>query len=265
MVSDLATTLWRRIGSCLAWAVYMFLLLPTLIVIPIAFGDSAEVQFPPATWSLGLFRRFFADEIWMTSLWTSIEVALVSSLIALLVGVPAAYGLARAWIRGRSAVQLILMSPLLVPSIVLALGVYLYLGRAGLSGTKTGIILAHTAYVLPFVVVTASSGLKALDARIELAVQVLGANRSQVLRYVVIPQLRPTILVSFLFAFLMSFDEVVLSWFLSGTSATTLPVKMFTAIHWEVSPVLAAVATLLTIVSAAACLGAALLQRNPTH
>lgn len=112
---------------------------------------------------------------------------------------------------------------------------------------------------------TASSGIKALDAKVELAAQVLGTSRFQILRYVVIPQLRPTILVALLFAFLMSFDEVVLSWFLSGTSATTLPVKMFTAIHWEVSPVLAAVATLLTIISAAACLGAALLQRNPNH
>ncbi|MGY4352985.1 ABC-type spermidine/putrescine transport system permease subunit II [Bradyrhizobium sp. GM7.3] len=168
-------------------------------------------------------------------------------------------------VRGRSAVQLVLMSPILVPSIVLALGVYLYFGAAGLSGTKTGIILAHTAYVLPFVIVTASSGIKALDARIEVAAQVVGSSRVQILRYVVIPQLRPTIMVSLLFAFLMSFDEVVLSWFLSGTSATTLPVKMFTAIHWEVSPVLAAVATLLTVISAAACLGAALLQRKPDH
>lgn len=149
MISDPAVTIWRRIGSVLAWAVYLFLVLPTVIVIPIAFGDSSEVQFPPLSLSLGLFRRFFADQIWMASLLTSAQVALASSLIALLVGVPAAYGLSRASIRGRSAIQLVLMSPLLVPSIVLALGVYLYFGAVGLSGTKTGIILAHTATCYP--------------------------------------------------------------------------------------------------------------------
>lgn len=263
MIKDPIASVWRLVGSLVAWAVYIFLLLPTLIVVPIAFGESTEVQFPPVGFSLDLFRRFFTDQVWMASLWTSVQVAVAASLIALLIGIPAAYGLSRAPIRFRGGVQILIMSPLLIPSIVLALGVYLYFGRAGISGTKTAIILAHTAYVLPFVVLTASSGMKALDPRIELAAQVLGSSRLQVLRYVVIPQLRPAIMVSLLFAFLMSFDEVVLAWFLSGTAATTLPVKMFTAIHWEVSPVLAAVATLLTFISAAACLGAALLQRNP--
>lgn len=262
MIKDPAVTFWRWIGSVLAWAVYLFLLLPTLIVIPIAFGESTEVQFPPAGFSLDLFRRFFTDQVWMSSLWTSTQIAVSAAFLALVIGVPAAYGLARAPIRARPVVQLALMSPLLIPSIVLALGVYLYFGRAGIAGTKTAIILAHTAYVLPFVVLTASSGLKALDSQIELAAQVLGSSRLQVLRHVVIPQMRPAIMVSLLFAFLMSFDEVVLAWFLSSTSATTLPVKMFTAIHWEVSPVLAAVATMLTFISAMACVAAAILQRK---
>lgn len=262
MISDLTVRLWRLLGSVLAWILYLFLLLPTLVVVPIAFGDGTDMQFPPRRFSLTLFDRFFADATWTNALITSAEVATASAILALIVGVPAAYGLSRADIKARWAVQMVLLSPLLVPTIVLALGVYLYFGFAGLAGTKTGLILAHTAYVLPFVIVTASSGLKALDARVEHAAEVLGASRFAVMRFVVVPQLMPTVLVSLLFAFLMSFDEVVLAWFLSGTSATTLPVKMFTAIHWEVSPVLAAVATLLTAISAAACLGAAYLKRG---
>jgi putative spermidine/putrescine transport system permease protein len=220
------------------------------------------MQFPPRSVSLSQFRRFFADETWTSSLWTSVQIAVASSLIALLVGVLAAYALSRGRLRGQSIIRLGLLSPMLVPSIVLGLGAYLYLGSIGLSGTKTGIVIVHSAYVLPFVIVTTSAGLNAIDARIELAVQVLGASRTQVLRYVVIPQLRATILVGFLFAFLMSFDEVVLAWFLSGTSATTLPVKMFAAIQWEVSPIIAAVATILTLLSAVICILAAILQRD---
>ena len=155
-----------------------------------------------------------------------------------------------------------LLSPAFVPAIVLALGLYLYLGVAHLSGTTLGLIISHTLVAMPFVIVTAMAGLRHVDRNLEIAASVMGAGRLLVLWRITLPLLRPTLLAAGLFAFLISFDEVVISTFVAGVRTETLPVKMYSAIRWEISPVLAAVSTLLTLLSLGICFAVALTQKN---
>jgi putative spermidine/putrescine transport system permease protein len=156
----------------------------------------------------------------------------------------------------------LLLSPILVPIVVISLGLYLYYSRISLSGTLAGLVLAHAMYVTPFVLVTLAAGIRQLDERLEMAAVIMGATRLRVFIEVVLPQLKPSLVSAALFAFLMSFDEVVIAWFVTGPSTTTLPVTMYSSIKWESSPVLAAIATILTLLSVLICLAAAAVTRG---
>ena len=149
-----------------------------------------------------------------------------------------------------------------MPIVVIALGLYIYLSSLRITGTLTGVVLAHTIYVVPFVIITMGAGIRQLDENLERVATIMGAGRIRVLFRVVLPQLVPSLVSAALFAFLMSFDEVVLSWFVTGPSTMTLPVKMYSSIQWESSPVLAAVSTILTMLSIAVCLFAAWIVRG---
>ena len=254
---------WTLAASWAAWLGYGFLVLPSLIIVPMSFNGSNELVFPPQSLSLHLYRDYFSSPAWMAATFESFVVALGTVLASLLLGVSAAYGLSRAEFPGKRLLTFFLLSPAFVPAIVLALGLYLYLGIARLSGTTTGLIISHTLVALPFVVVTTTAGLRHVDRSLEIAATVMGAGRLVVLRRVTLPLLRPAILASALFAFLISFDEVVISYFVAGVRTQTLPVKMYSAIHWEVSPILAAVSTLLTLLSLGICFSVALAQKEP--
>jgi len=239
--------------NVLAFAVYAFILVPTLIVIPISFGGTGELSFPPRVWTLALYEQLFGSSAWMSSIAQSVKVAAITTVASLLIGVPASYGLVRHEFPGKRLVLLLLMSPILVPVIVISLGLYLYLSRLQVVGTTAGLVVSHTAYVVPFVMMTVMAGIKKLDPALEFAATLMGASRATVFFKVVLPQLRPSILAGALFAFLVSFDEVVIAWFLTSPSTTTLPVKMYSSIQWDISPVIAAVSALLTVLSIVFC------------
>jgi ABC-type spermidine/putrescine transport system permease subunit II len=192
----------------------------------------------------------------------SLVLGICTTAAALVLGVGAAYGLDRYSFPGKRAIALFLLSPIFVPAIVIALGLYLYLGRFNLTGTLPGLILSHTIITMPFVIISVSAGLRHVDRNLETAAMVMGAGRLLILRKVTLPLLRPALVAGGLFAFLISFDEVVIAYFISNVSTQTLPVKMYSSIHWEISPVLAAVATLMTVLSLAICLVVVFLQRN---
>ncbi len=141
------------------------------------------------------------------------------------------------------------MSPILVPVVVLGLGFYLQFAGLGIGGTDLSLVLAHTVLVSPFVIVAVSAGLRQIDPALETAATIMGASRTRVVFKVVLPQIRGSLAVGALFAFLLSFDEVVASYFISGPATMTLPVKMYSALRWEISPVIAAVSVLLTMIS----------------
>ena len=250
------------LASASAWCVYVLLALPSLIIIPMSFSSSDELIFPPRALSLHLYETYFFESNWMAATMESLEVATGTVALALLLGVGAAYGLARSEFPGKRLVAMLLLSPAFVPAIVLGLGLYLYLGVAHLSGTTVGLIISHSLVAIPFVILTTLAGLRHVDRNLEVAASVMGAGRLLVLRRVTLPLLRPTIMAAALFAFLVSFDEVVISYFIAGVRTQTLPVKMYSAIHWEISAVLAAVSTLLTLLSLGICVAVALLRKD---
>ena len=251
---------WRLFGLALAVLVYAFLVMPSLIVIPISFGGPGEMSFPPKTYSLYLYEELFTTKTWMQPLLQSLKIAAIVCVTVTAVAVPAAYALVRFDFPGKRLATMLMMSPAVIPVIVLALGMYLYFSKLGATGTTLAMVLGHSVYVIPFVIVTVGAGVKQLDPAIETAATLMGASRSMLFFRVVLPQLVPSVVAGALFAFLMSFDEVVIAWFLSSAQTTTLPVRMYSSIQWGISPVIAAVSTLLTALSFLVCLMSVAMQ-----
>jgi len=247
----------------LAGAIFLFLLAPSLVVIPMSFSDSREIMFPPRGFSLMLYREYFAGPEWVAATIESTIVAIGATILSLATGVPVAYAIARSRLASVRIVRALVLMPMLVPTIVFSLGLYLYFARIGISGSTLAMILGHAVHNLPFVTVVAIAGLRQVNPNIETAAQVLGASTLRIFFSVVVPIIRPSIIAAGLFSFLISFDEVVIAWFLGSPRAMTLPIKMYSSIQWEVSPVLAAISTLLTVLSLVICVvGLALREKE---
>jgi putative spermidine/putrescine transport system permease protein len=245
-----------------AWFGFLFLLMPSFIVLPMSFGNQYEMVFPPDSFSTFLYEQFLFESNWMEATLLSFRVAIGSTVLALVLGVPAAYSIVRGTYPGKRYVAMFLMSPILVPVIVIALGLYLYFASIGIVGTEFGLIFAHTMFITPFVIVTSMAGLRHIDPSLETAATIMGAGVLQTFFKVTLPLLKPAMFAGGLFAFLMSFDEVVIAYFIADTGRMTLPVKMFNSIQWEISPVLAAVSALLTVLSLVICVLGASFQKK---
>lgn len=245
-----------------AWITYLFLMAPSLVVIPISFGGAGELEFPPRVWTLDLYRQFFGDPTWWGALTESLKVAVLVTLLTCVIGVPAAYTLQRTNLPGRAVFNGLAMGPLLVPVIVLGLGLYLQLAPIGFLNRATTVVLAHTMLAMPFMMVSVGAALRHLDPAYEQVALIMGSGKTRIFFRVVLPQLRAGIAAGALFAFLISLDEVIVAYFITGPQTTTLPVKMYSALRWEVSPVIAAVSTLLTVVSLVFALGLMWLGRK---
>ncbi len=254
-----------KIATVLACLVYVYLVLPSFVVMPISLSEAGDFTLDTARMSLVLFRQFFGSEQWMSALLNSLVIATAASILATAAGIPAAYAFSRGHFRGKSIVQMAVISPLFVPVIVIALGLYFLAAKLGIQGQMPMMILAHAMYGMPFVVVMILSGLTQLDPALERAAMLMGASSLRVFLQVVLPQLKVAIFGSLLFAFLASFDEVVIAWFLNGPSTITLPVRMYSSIMWENTPVIAAVSTMLTLLSFLICMLAILIGANPAN
>ncbi len=254
-----------KIATILASLVYIYLVLPSLVVMPISLSEAGDFTLDTARMSLNLFRQFFGSEAWMSALWNSVIIATASAILATVAGIPAAYAFSRGHFFGKNIVQMAVISPLFVPVIVIALGLYFVAAKLGTQGQMFMMILAHAMYGMPFVVVMILSGMTQLDPALERAAMLMGASSLRVFLQVVLPQLKVAIFASLLFSFLASFDEVVIAWFLNGPSTITLPVRMYSSIMWENTPVIAAVSTMLTLLSFGVCLLAILIGANPAN
>lgn len=261
IIRDPHSRLYRALGTGLAVAVYLFLLAPIVVAVPMAFGPTNALTFPPTAYSLDLFRIFFNSPDWLRSLFQSINVALTSTVLAMLSGVPAGYWIARHEFVGKRVITSIIMSPLVVPTIVTALGLYLYFSYLRINATTLSIVLGHVMVTLPYVVLMIMAGVHKLDRNLEFGAELMGAGPIRMFMTVVLPQLIPSLVTAAFFAFLMSFDEVIIAWFLAGPNTITLPVKMYSALEWEVSPVIAAVSTLMTALSLLVCIVAVGLRK----
>lgn len=229
--------------------VLFLLILPTVIVIPMSFSDSAYLEFPPQEWSLRWYREYFGSAEWMNATWTSMKAAVLTTLIATPLGTLAAYGMNGLSARLRNGLQLIVLTPLVVPVILVAVGVFHLYAKLGLNYTLTGVVIAHVALALPFVVITVMSGLKNYDFNLELAARSLGASRTRAFMSITVPHLRLSIQTAAFLAFITSLDEVVVAMFVSGGENATITRRMFNALRDQIDPTIAAISTCLIVVS----------------
>lgn len=231
----------------------VFLLVPILIVVVMSFSSASSLQFPPPGFSLRWYAAFFTNPRWVEALITSAVLALASSVLALLLGSLAAYGIARGSFRGRGLLEANFVAPMILPAIVIAVALYLFLARIGLLGSALGLLLSHVILSVPFVVLILGVGIRAFDVRIEQIAYTLGASRSQTLVRVLLPNLAPSLASAFILAFVTSFDEVIVTLFVAGTYQT-VPKRMFNELVLEVNPTITAIATILVGVSLLAIL-----------
>jgi putative spermidine/putrescine transport system permease protein len=232
-------------------AVLAFLLLPIAVIVPLSFSSSSFLVYPVPGWSLHWYRELFASPEWLRAARNSFIVAPAATLVATVLGTLAAVGLARARFPGKGLLLAVLIAPMIVPIVVVGVGTYLFFARIGLSDSYLGLIVVHAALGTPFVLTTVSATLQGFDLNLVRASRSLGASPLETFFRVTLPLIAPGVVSGALFAFATSFDEVVVTLFLAGPSQVTLPRQMFTGIRENITPVIAAVATLLIVFTTA--------------
>jgi ABC-type spermidine/putrescine transport system permease subunit II len=232
---------WLGLVSILVLA---FLCLPVIIVVAMSFSSAKSLEFPPPGLSLRWYGTFFGDSRWLDAGTNSVLLAGLASTIALLLGTVASYALLRGRFPGRRLIEANFMAPIIVPSIITAVALFIAFARTGVRGTFGALVLAHTILVVPYVVLIMRVAIKSFDERIEQVAFTLGASKLRVLWSVVLPNLVPSAVAAWIFAFIISFDEVVVTLFLSGTYMT-IPKRMFNELIMQINPTITAIATIL--------------------
>ncbi|MEE4238722.1 MAG: ABC transporter permease [Anderseniella sp.] len=250
--SDTQITHGQRLWLYALSVIIMFLLVaPTLIVMPMSFSDSQYLEFPPREWSLRWYRNYFESIAWMDATWTSLQAALLTMLVATPVGVAAAYGLAVSRHALGRLVFLLLITPIMIPVILIAIGAFYAYVKLGLVNSMTGLVVAHTILALPLVLIVVSSALKSYDMSQEMAARSLGASRFRAFMLITLPQIRFSVITAALLSFLTSFDEVIVALFVSGGDNSTLTRNMFNALRDQIDPTIAAISTIMIVISSA--------------
>ncbi len=240
--------------------ILFFLMLPTLVVIPMSLGTANYIEFPPSGLTLRWYVEYLQDPDWVRATLFSLRVALATTLTATLIGTLAAIALVRGELPGKDLIQAMTLSPMVIPHIVIAVALYLVFAPLRLTGNFYGFLIAHTMLAVPFVVLTVSAALQRFDVTLELAALNCGANRFQAFFGVVLPNILPGVAAGAVFAFLTSFDEATVAFFISGIEGKTITRKMFEDIDFNLTPVIAAVSTVLVSASLILMAGVQILQ-----
>jgi putative spermidine/putrescine transport system permease protein len=230
--------------------VYAFLLLPVVVIVLAAFSATSYLSVPPKGLTVRWFLEVLRDPAYLNAIWYSFYLASLTTAGSLAIGIAAAYALLRRAVPGADLISAILMSPLVFPGIVIGVALLQFYARAGLVGTFAGLLLAHTVITVPYVVRAILASLAGVDRHVEESARVLGADPVTAFVKVTLPLIRPGVLAGALFSFITSFDNVPVSIFLVGVRQTTLPVKIFTSIEYGVDPTIAAVSTMLIVITA---------------
>lgn len=239
----------RPLLGAVILGVCAYLVIPTLIVVPISFTETDYIAFSPRGFSLQWYAAFLGEGPWRNATLNSAVVAVASAAIATTVGTVAALGLRRLPpALARLAIWMVLL-PMIVPTIIIAVSLYGAFAPLGLVGTKLGLILAHALLTLPFVVINVSAVMQKMDWRMVDAARSLGASPATAFRKITLPAILPGVVAGLVFAFLTSFDEIVVALFVTGIDSVTLPVQMWNGIRFEISPAVAAASTLLLLLS----------------
>ena len=231
--------------------VLLFLVAPILAIVPLSFSSGSMLTYPLPGLSLRWYASVLASDRWLPALGHSLFIGTAATLLATVLGTLAALGIGRLPKSMRGLVMAVLLSPMIVPSIIAGVGIYFFFAPLGLTGSFLGLILAHTALAVPFVVVTVSASLAGFDLNLMRAGASLGADPVLAFRRVMLPLIVPGVASGAVFAFTTSFDEVVVALFLAGPQQRTLPREMFIGIREQISPEITALATMLIVVSTA--------------
>ncbi len=240
---------WLLRAACVG--VLLFLLAPILAIVPLSFSDSSFLAYPVPGWSLKWYRNLFESAEWTRATRNSFIVAPAATLIATVLGTLAAMGLSRGDFPGKGLLMAVLIAPMVVPIIVVGVATYLYFAPLGLADTYFGLIVVHAALGAPFVLTTVLATLANFNHNLVRASLSLGETPFNTFFRITLPVIAPGVISGALFAFATSFDEVVVTLFLAGAEQATLPRQMFTGIRENISPTIAAVATLLILFTTA--------------
>ena len=241
--------IWHRCFQAICALVFVFLLLPIVVVIPISVSSSSLLNYPLPGVSLKWFEVIFQPYPWMLALQNSVVIACATTVLATVLGTLAAYGLTSIEFRFKPLVMALLISPMMVPLVITALAAYFLFARMGLAGTFTGMILAHTVLAVPFVVITVTATLQGFDRNMVRAAQSLGAPPLRAFFKVTLPLIMPGVISGAIFAFVTSFDEVVVALFIASPAQFTLPRQLFSGLRDNLDPSIVAIATLLIVIS----------------
>jgi len=248
--------LWHFTFRVICGAILVFLITPILVVMPLSFNAQdfftftpEMLRFDPEGYSLKHYRDFLTNSDWQHALANSVKIAPVATLLSVSLGTLAAIGLSQSHVPFRRAIMAILISPMIVPLIISAAGMYFFYSRVGLAGTYWGVVLAHAALGIPFVIITVTATLVGFDNSLTRAAANMGANPVTTFFRVQMPLILPGVISGGLFAFITSFDEVVVVLFVGSAGQKTLPWQMFTGLREQISPTILAVATILVVVS----------------
>ncbi len=229
--------------------VLLFLVLPILVIVPLSFNSDSFLMYPMSGFSLRWYEDFFTSGPWQQSLLNSLIVSPLATLLAMILGTLAAIGLVRTDFPGKALLTAVLISPMVVPVVIVGVAMYIFFAPLGLTGSYVGLIIAHAVLGVPFVVTTVVATLQGFDFNLVRAASSLGANPVVAFFKVTLPLVAPGIISGGLFAFAISFDEVVVTLFLASPEQATLPRRMFSGIRENISPTIAAVATILIVLS----------------
>lgn len=254
------------IGRVLLWLaaalVLAFLVLPLLVIVPLSFTSGTILSLPIPGFSLRWYAEVWNSVPWRAAAWNSLVVGVGATFAATVLGTLAALGLHRAEFPGKSLLLGFLISPMIVPLVIVAAGAYFFLLPFGLTNSLLGLALVHAALGAPFVLITVSATLAGLDPALPRAAASLGATPAHAFRRVTLPLIAPGVISGALFAFVTSFDEVVVAIFLTGPQQRTLPRQMFDGLRDNISPAILAVATLLIAVAVVLLVTVELLRRR---
>ncbi len=254
--------LWRVTLYLLCGLVLLFLITPIIAIMPLSFNQEPYFTYPMPGLSLRWYEDFFTNERWIDALKSSFFIAISTTALSMAFGTVAALGLSRANFPYRALVMAFLISPMIVPVVITAVGMYFFFASIGLNNTYFGIILAHTALATPFVVITVTATLTGFDQSLTRAGANLGASPITVFRKITFPLILPGMISGALFAFITSFDEVVVVLFIASPDQRTLPKQMFSGIREQISPTITAAATMLVIAAAVMLVTVELLRRR---
>jgi putative spermidine/putrescine transport system permease protein len=225
----------------------LFLLAPMIVVVATAFTTTNYPVFPPVGFTFKWFYQFLSSADFTDAMQRSAVLATVSTLLSTALGTLSALALARWRGRGQQAVTMFMLSPILFPTIVLGLALLVFYSRVGLSGTFIGLVIAHSIVTTPFVIRLVLAGLAEFDPSVEEAARNLGAGWWRTFFLVILPLIRPGVLAGAIFAFILSFDELVITLFLAGPGMQTLPIRIYTFVEYSSAPTISAIATVLIV------------------